>query len=113
MQSPVSRHGRVETVALFAADKRQRAPRDAEGPGAPAWLLDPSLPVPRTESFTLAADATRIQAVVLALIDGRRSMQEVSRILVEQRLLPEPQASSAVRGLLERMHRSSERGDRA
>ncbi|MBS0373288.1 MAG: class I SAM-dependent methyltransferase [Proteobacteria bacterium] len=113
MQSPASRHGRVETVAVLAADKRQRAPRDADETGVPNWLLDPSVPVPRTQSFALAADATRIQAVVLALVDGRRSMREVASILVEQRLLPEPQASSAVRGLLERMHRSGERGERA
>jgi SAM-dependent methyltransferase/uncharacterized protein YbaR (Trm112 family) len=111
MQSPASRHGRVETVALFAADKRRRGPREPSDVTQPAWLRETTRPVPRTESLALAADASRIQAVLLALVDGQRSIDELVRIVTEQGLLPPPQASSAVRGLLERLHRSGERID--
>jgi SAM-dependent methyltransferase len=113
MRSPASRHGRIETVAVFAADKRRRGPREPAEAVLPPWLHDPSLPVPRSESLALAADASRIQAVVLALVDGRRSLDEMARIVTEQGLLPAAQAASAVRGLFERLHRTAERADHA
>lgn len=113
MRSPASRHGRVETVALFAADKRRRGPREPEESTAPPWLRDGSVPVPRSDALALAADASRIQAVLLALVDGRRSLDELTRIVAEQGLLPAAQARSALRGLLERLHRNGERADGA
>jgi SAM-dependent methyltransferase len=112
MRSPASRHGRVESVAVFAADKRQRGPREPAESSVPAWLRDASLPVPRSDSLALAADASRIQAVLLALVDGRRSIDELARIVAEQGLLPGAQAQSAVRGLLERLHHTAARADR-
>ena len=113
MRSPASRHSRVESVALFGADKRRRGPREAATDNTPPWLRDSSLPVPRDEPLALAADAGRIQAVLLALVDGRRSIDDLVRIVIEQNLLPAPQAGSAVRGLLERIHRGAERADGA
>jgi len=111
MRSPASRHGRLETVALFAADKRRRGPREPAEDAGPPWLADTTLAVPRTESLALAADASRIQAVLLALVDGQRSVDDLVRIVSEQGLLPAPQALSAVRGLLERLHRTGARLD--
>jgi uncharacterized protein YbaR (Trm112 family) len=111
MRSPASRHARIETVALFAADKRRRGPREPAADALPSWLRDSSLPVPRHESLALAADASRIQAVLLALVDGRRSIDELVRVVAEQGLLPAEQAGSAIRGLLERLHHSAERAD--
>jgi hypothetical protein len=113
MRSPASRHARLETVALFAADKRRRGPREPAADATPPWLRDSSLPVPRSESLALAADASRIQAVLLALVDGRRSVDDLVRIVAEQGLLPAAQAASAVRGLLNRLHESAGRADHA
>jgi hypothetical protein len=103
MRSPASRHSRLEEVLVFAADKHKRAPREPQPPALPAWLDSHSLPVPRVPPLVLAADASRIQAVTLALIDGQRSIDELVRIVTEQRLLPAAQARSAIRGLLERL----------
>jgi len=113
MRSPASRHARVETVAIFAADKRRRGPREPASDATPPWLRDSALPVPRHDPLALAADASRIQAVLLALVDGQRSIDDLVRIVVEQGLLPAAQARSAVRGLLERLHHSAERSDGA
>jgi uncharacterized protein YbaR (Trm112 family) len=110
MRSPSSRHSRLEEILVFAADKYKRAPRDSQPPALPAWLDSHSLPVPREPPLALAADASRIQAVTLALIDGRRSIDELVRIVCEQRLLPEAEARSAIRGLLERLVLSGEKG---
>ncbi|HUO78752.1 MAG TPA: class I SAM-dependent methyltransferase [Steroidobacteraceae bacterium] len=113
MRSPASRHARIETVALFAADKRRRGPREPAEAWTPPWLRDTALPVPRSDALALAADASRIQAVLLALVDGQRSIDELAGIVAEQGLLPAAQAGSAVRGLLERLHRAAERNDHA
>ena len=112
MQSPASRHGRLESVLAFAADKRRRAPREASPPVSAPWLSDTQQPVPRSAPLALAADAARIQAVLLALVDGQRSIADLARIVVEQQLLPADAAASAVRGLLERMHEAGERAAR-
>ena len=60
MRSPASRHSRLETVAVFAADKRRRGPREPEEATAFPWLRDTSLLVLRTDAFALAADASWI-----------------------------------------------------
>jgi hypothetical protein len=67
------------------------------------------LPIPRSPSLALAADASRIQAVLLALVDGHRSLDELARIVAEQGLLPAAEARSAVSGLLLRLHADGER----
>jgi len=110
MRSPASRHSRIEEVLVFGATKQRRSPREPVPPAPPQWLADERQPVPRLPPLALAADASRIQAVVLALIDGQRSIEELARIVSEQRLLPEPQARSAVRGLLERLILGAEKG---
>jgi SAM-dependent methyltransferase len=104
LQSPASRHARVETVALFAADKVRRGPREPDLPAGAPWLADTRLPVPRTPDLELAATASRIQAILLALFDGTRSVDDVVAVVVEQGLLDRTQALAATRGLLERMH---------
>jgi hypothetical protein len=109
MRSPASRHSRLEEVLLFAADKHRRAPREPPPAGLPPWLDAHSLPVPRTAPLALAADASRIQAVLLALVDGERSIDDLVRVVSEQGLLPAEQARSAVRGLLERLYLAGER----
>ncbi len=109
MCSPASRHGRLETVATFAADKLRRAPREPVPAERAAWLGDSSRPVPRSAELALAADASRIQAVLLALVDGQHSIDDLARIVAEQGLLPPEQAASAVRGLLERLAAAGER----
>jgi hypothetical protein len=110
MRSPASRHSRLEEVLVYAADKERRTPREPLAPAPPEWLRRHALAVPRTPGLALAADASRIQAVLLALIDGVRSIDELARIVSEQGLLPEAQARSAICGLLERLHASEQRG---
>jgi uncharacterized protein YbaR (Trm112 family)/ubiquinone/menaquinone biosynthesis C-methylase UbiE len=109
MRSPASRHSRLEEVLVFAADKRRRAPREPVAPGLPAWFDSHRLPVPRLAPLALAAEASRIQAAVLALVDGKRSIDDLVRIVSEQGVLPADQARSAVRGLLERLYAAGER----
>lgn len=110
MRSPASRHARLERVHAFAADKLRRSAQEAQATGRPGWLQDSSAPVPSTEQVQLNAEAARIRAILLALVDGRRSVDELVRIVTEQRLLPADQAVSAVRQLLEGLHELERRG---
>jgi ubiquinone/menaquinone biosynthesis C-methylase UbiE len=110
MHSPASRHARIERVFTFAADKVRRGPRAPAPPAAAAWLEDPALPVPLLDGIALAAEASRIRAIVLSLVDGRRSTADLIRIVAEQGLLPPAEAASAVRDLLERLHEDDMRG---
>ena len=109
MRSPASRHSRLEEVVVFAADKARRSPQQAAPPSLPSWFDAHDQPVPRLPPLALAADASRIQAVLLALIDGQRSIDELVGLVSEQGLLPAAQARSAIRGLLERLFVAGER----
>jgi hypothetical protein len=113
MQSPASRHARLERVFAFAADKVRRCARPSAAAAAPSWLEDPSQPVPLSAAVSLAGEAARIRAIVLALVDGQRSTADLVRIVVEQGLLPPAEAASAVRDLLERLHEEEARSGNA
>ncbi len=110
MRSPVSRHARLERVFLYAADKVRRSDHAPRPDSQAAWLLDHSLPVPSSEQLQLAGEASRIQAILLALVDGQRSIGEIARIVTAQGLLPADEGASAVTGLLEQLHERGSRG---
>jgi SAM-dependent methyltransferase/uncharacterized protein YbaR (Trm112 family) len=110
LQSPASRHARLETVAVFAADKVRRGPREPAPPTPPAWLADTSRPVPRTAELDLQGTAARIHAVLLALVDGQRSIDDIVAVVASQGLLGEQEARAATRALLERLHSAASTG---
>ena len=62
---------------------------------------------PQSEYFKVQAVATRIHAYLMALIDGRRSIRDMARMLVEQRLMSAEDAEPAVRRFLIRMSEDS------
>jgi hypothetical protein len=68
-----------------------------------------AVPVPQLEDFKVQQVATRIHAFLMALIDGRRSVQDMARMLVEQRLMAPADAEPAVRTFLTRMYADSRR----
>lgn len=103
MHSPASRHARLESVVAWCTRKESSVPTAAVG-GTPDWLVLGDRPVPQSEDFKVQAVATRIHAYLLALIDGRRSIQEMARVLVAQRLMNQEEAEPAVRRFLTRMY---------
>ncbi|HEY8509804.1 MAG TPA: hypothetical protein VIL32_15685 [Steroidobacteraceae bacterium] len=109
MQSPASRHARMETVVAWCARKERSVPEPAPYSALPEWLLFTDRPVPRLEDFQVQAVSTRIYAFLMALIDGQRSVQDMARMLVEQRLMMPQDAEPAVRRFLTRMYEDSQR----
>lgn len=108
MRSPASRHSRLEHVVTWVA---QKTGAPAEAPRArvlPEWLLDGGKPIPRTQAFELQQVSSRVHAFLLAMINGERSMRDMARMLVEQRLMSAEEAESQLRIFLTRLHEDSE-----
>jgi SAM-dependent methyltransferase/uncharacterized protein YbaR (Trm112 family) len=106
LDSPASRHARVEEVVTFAVQKRHEVelPVRAERP----WLLDPRQPVPLLPAVADHNLALRVRGYVGSLVDGRRSLAEIAARLVEERLLPPGEATGIVRDYLLRLHEEAE-----
>jgi hypothetical protein len=52
----------------------------------------------------------RIHAFLMSLIDGRRSLKDMAKLVVEQRLMNADEAEPAIRSFLIKMHDDSRRG---
>jgi SAM-dependent methyltransferase/uncharacterized protein YbaR (Trm112 family) len=102
MRSPASRHARLESVVTWRAVKTADALRTTAAPRGQRWLEDESQPIERPEGTELAAVTARIHGFVLSLIDGRRSIDEIVELLVEQRLMTREDARAAIRNFLTR-----------
>jgi hypothetical protein len=107
MCSPASRHGRREHVVAWTAAKRRDAKSPPRHEALPEWLVRGDDPVPLHESFRTQAVATRIHAFLMSLIDGRRSIKDMARLMVEQRLMSVDEAEPAIRAFLIKMHDDS------
>jgi hypothetical protein len=110
MRSPASRHSRVEEVVTWVATKSGAPTEMPRARAVPEWLLNAEKPVPRTQAFEMQAISSRVHAFMLALINGERSMRDMARVLVEQRLMPAQESEAAVRTFLTRLHEESETG---
>jgi len=102
--SPASRHGRRETVVSFAALKSAEVEAPAPVRRLPAWLERSDLPIPLLPEMQARQLELRVMAYVASLVDGRRSIRDVARTLVEQRLMNEAEAEPTVRAFLARLH---------
>ena len=99
----------METVVAWCAQKVGAVTlTSGEGP-MPEWLVLSDRPVPQLDDFKAQAVATRIYAFLMTLIDGRRSIQDIARMLVEQQLMAQEDAEPAVRRFLTRMYDDSRR----
>jgi hypothetical protein len=108
MQSPASRHARVERVITWVAPKTGEPAQAPRQRVLPEWLLHSDKPVPRTRAVEMQQVTSRIHAFLLALINGERSMRDMARVLVEQRLMPPQEAEPAVRLFLARLNEETD-----
>jgi hypothetical protein len=108
MRSPASRHSRLEHVITWVAHKTGPAADAPRRKQLPEWLLQADQPVPRTRAFEMQQVSSRVHAFLLALINGERSMRDMARVLVEQRLMSPQEAEPSVRLFLARLHEESE-----
>lgn len=110
LSSPASRHARVERVVSWSATKRRNAKKVPRYQALPEWLVRGTEPVPLSDAFKNQALATRIHAFLMSLIDGRRSIKDMAKLVVEQRLMSAEEAEPAIRSFLIKMHDDAQRG---
>jgi uncharacterized protein YbaR (Trm112 family) len=102
--SPASRHGRLETVVTFAGTKLESVADPGPPRRVPEWLQRADVPVPLLPDLQGRQLELRVLSYVASLVDGRRSIREVARILVERRLMTAEEAEPAVREFLSRLY---------
>jgi hypothetical protein len=66
--------------------------------------------VPLSEAFRNQATATRIHAILMSLIDGRRSIKDMVKLIVDERLMTQAEAEPALRSFFINMHDEAKRG---
>jgi len=107
--SPASRHGRRERVVTFAAHKRADAAAVPRHEALPDWIARGTTAVPLAPSFQRQAGTVGIHAFIMSLIDGRRSLKDMARVLEERGLMPRAEAEGALRSFLTTMYDESRR----
>ncbi len=108
MCSPASRNARVETVFTFAATKRDEVPAPARHKALPDWIVTGKEPVPLLPSFRTQALSTQIYSFIMSLIDGRRSIEDMAKLLEQQKLMTRQEAMPAIRHFLTKMYDDSQ-----
>jgi SAM-dependent methyltransferase/uncharacterized protein YbaR (Trm112 family) len=109
LSSPASRHARRERVVSWSARKERDMKKVPRYHALPEWLVRGTDPVPLSDSFRSQATATRIHAFLMSLIDGRRSIKDMAKLVVEQHLMSAAEAEPAIRSFLIKMHDDSRR----
>jgi len=109
MQSPASRHARLESTIAFAAVKRHDVPQPPRARLLPEWLERTDVPVPALPEFREQSLSTRVYAFIMAMIDGRRSIEDMAALMQEQRLMTKADAVPAIRQFLARMQDDAKR----
>ncbi len=110
LASPSSRHARREEVVVWRADKARRLEPPLRHAALPDWIVRGTEPVPLSAAFRAQIMTTRIHAFIMSLIDGKRSLKDIARVLAEQRLMTAEEAEPALRSFLIRMHDDARRG---
>lgn len=111
MCSPASRHGRNEMVVSFATEKLKSVKRAQRHSALPDWIVERDQPVPLLPSFEMQAMSTRVYAMIMGMIDGRRSIRDMAAIMEQKRLMTRQDAEPAIRGFLIKMYDESQQGE--
>ena len=109
MCSPASRHARQETVFTFSAIKQEEVPAPERHKALPEWIVTGKAAVPLTRAFKSQAATTHIYGYVMSLINGKRSILDMAKIMEEQKLMTRDEAEAAIRNFLMRMYDDSQR----
>lgn len=103
LQSPSSAQRREENVLAFVAEKTQEVVKPASFRHYPEWLENLELAVPRSPQLEQYHFANQVQSQVLALVDGRRSIEQVAMEFGPLHQLEREDALTAVVTLLRQL----------
>lgn len=100
MHSPLSAHGRSETVFSFNAKKIKDVLVPEKYEYLPEWIRDPSKPIAKQYEQEIASSKYLLEAQVLGAIDGQRSVEQIGDLVAKQYNLQSDEATHAVRRIL-------------
>jgi SAM-dependent methyltransferase len=100
LQSPLSAHGRIESVLSFSARKYEEAGIPDTYSYMPDWVIDTSLAVPTSPDIVVSSSSHLLSAQVLAIIDGKRTINQIARAVASQYGLGTPETIHAVKRIL-------------
>ncbi len=109
MNSPASRHGRIERVFSFSCYKEREADKPDRYTALPDWIVTGKEPVPLTPSFRQQAMTTQIYSFIMSLIDGKRSIKDMAVVLENQKLMTRDEAEASIRSFMTKMHDDSQK----
>ncbi len=109
MCSPASRHGRQERTFTFSAFKEKDVKAPPRYKALPDWIVTGKEPVPLLQSFRTQAMTTQIYSFIMSLIDGRRSIEDMAKVLEQQQLMTRDEGAAAIRTFLTKMYDDSQR----
>ncbi len=104
LHCPDSRHGRMESIVTLAARRVSETAAPPRRRSLPDWIVEGRMPVPALPAFQTQAMTTRMHAFLMSLIDGKRSLKDMAKVLEDQRLMPRQEAETALRGFLAKMY---------
>ncbi|MGI9326211.1 MAG: hypothetical protein ACR2PZ_13400 [Pseudomonadales bacterium] len=108
LQSPSSRHSRVEQINTSCLNKQSSvSPPKGHALEGPRWLMNLTDPVPQSAAFRSQAQSTAVHAFIMSMIDGNRSIVAMAEIMAARGLLSDADARQALRGFLEKMHKEA------
>ena len=87
----------------MSARKVDEAKQPSRHQALPEWIVAGREPVPALPAFQSQAMSTRIHAFIMSLIDGKRSLKDMAKVMEEQQLMPAKEAEAAIRGFLIKM----------
>jgi len=108
MCSPASRHGRRETVFSFAANKNSQVKMSGRYKSLPDWIVTGKESVPLLESFRTQAMTSQIYSLIMSMIDGKRTIKDMAKLLEQQKLMTRQEAEPAIRNFLTKMYDDSQ-----
>lgn len=100
LKSDASLHAREETTYAFIAQKRTDLPLLPHKPNLPAWLMDPTISIPRQREHDGLELAHGIYIEVIKLIDGRRSLDAINAEFAPKHGMSKEQGLAALRQFL-------------
>ncbi len=113
LQSPASRQAREELVYTQWCQLETASTTHARGEIVPLWISDPGQAVPLSPQFQQQITTHRIHVFMMSLIDGKRSISDMARVLENERLMPYNDALIAIRNFLTTMHEEAVAGSGA
>lgn len=100
MHSPLSAHGRMESVFSFYAKKVKDVVVPPKYDYLPNWIKTITMPIPKQYEHEIDSSQHLLRAQVLGAIDGQRSIEQIGELLAKQYSLSIPEATHAVRRIL-------------